>query len=123
MTEQDLIKLWNDKRRQLISAQMHSVITLVVITVLAVMGYFDAASNFAKLFALLTLGTIGALGILTQFAIIRESKMLVEDLSQHDDLSSIGRSIAASGQYLVFTQVLMIAFSVALLVGFGLVVA
>lgn len=123
MTEQDLIKLWNDKRRQLISAQMHSVITLAVITVLAVMGYFESASNFAKLFALLTLGTIGALGILTQFAVIRESKMLVEDLNQHKGLSAVGKSIAASGQYLVFTQVMMIAFSVALLVGFGLVVA
>ena len=123
MTEQDLIKLWNDKRRQLISAQMHSVITLAVFSVLAVMGYFDTASNFAKFFALLTLGTIGALGILTQFAIIRESKMLVEDLSQHNDLSAIGKSIAASGQYLVFTQVMMIVFSVALLIGFGLVVA
>ena len=122
MTEQDLIKLWNDKRRQLISAQMHSVITLAVITVLAVMGYFDNASNFAKLFALLTLGTIGALGILTQFAIIRESKMLIQDLSKHSDLSTIGKSIAASGQYLVFTQVMMIVFSVALLIGFGLVV-
>jgi nitrate reductase NapE component len=123
MTEQDLIKLWNDKRRQLISAQMHSVITLAVFSVLAVMGYFDTASNFAKLFALLTLGTIGALGILTQFAVIRESKMLIEDLSQHDDLSAIGKSIAASAQYLVFTQVMMIIFSVALLIGFGLVVA
>ena len=102
---------------------MHSVITLAVITVLAVMGYFDSASNFAKLFALLTLGTIGALGILTQFAVIRESKMLIEDLAKHEDLSAIGKSIASSGQYLVFTQVLMIAFSVALLVGFGLVVA
>ncbi len=123
MTENDLIQLWNDKRRQLISAQMHSVITLAVITVLVVMGYFDSASNFAKLFALLTLGTIGALGILTQFAVIRESKMLIEDLAKHEDLSAIGKSIAASRQYLVFTQVLMIAFSVALLVGFGLVVA
>ena len=122
MTENELISLWNDKRRQLISAQMHSVITLAVITVLAVMGYFETASNFAKLFALLTLGTIGALGILTQFAVIRESKELVEDLSKHSDLSAIGKSIAASGQYLNLTRVVMIAFSVALIVGFGLLV-
>ena len=123
MTEHDLIQLWNDKRRQLISAQMHSVIVLAVFSVLAVMGYFNSASDFAKLFALLTLGTIGALGILTQFAVIRESKMLIEDLGRHEDLSAIGKSIAASGQYLVFTQVMMIGFSVALLIGFGLVVA
>lgn len=122
MTETELIALWNDKRRQLISAQMHSVITLAVITVLAVMGYIENSSDFAKLFALLTLGTIGALGILTQFAIIRESKMLVEDLSKQSKLSSIGKSIAESGQYLNLTRVLMTAFSVALLIGFALLV-
>lgn len=122
MTENELISLWNDKRRQLISAQMHSVITLAVITVLAVMGYFETASDYAKLFALLTLGTIGALGILTQFAVIRESKVLVEDLSKHSNLSGIGQSIAASGQYLNLTRVIMIAFSVALIIGFALLV-
>jgi hypothetical protein len=122
MTETELIALWNDKRRQLISAQMHSVITLAVITVMAVMGFFETASDMAKLFALLTLGTIGALGILTQFAIIRESKMLVEDLAKHSDLSSIGKSISVSGQYLNLTRVLMTAFSVALLIGFALLV-
>lgn len=122
MTENELISLWNDKRRQLVSAQMHSVITLAVITVLAVMGYFETASDYAKLFALLTLGTIGALGILTQFAIIRESKMLVEDLSKQSNLSAIGKSIAESGQYLNLTRVIMIAFSVALIIGFALLV-
>lgn len=122
MTENELISLWNDKRKQLISAQMHSVITLAVITVLAVMGYFETSSDLAKLFALLTLGTIGALGILTQFAIIRESKMLVEDLAKHSDLSSIGKAISDSAQYLNLTRILMIAFSVALLIGFALLV-
>ena len=122
MTENELVSLWNDKRRQLVSAQMHSVITLAVITVLAVMGYFETASDYAKLFALLTLGTIGALGILTQFAIIRESKMLVEDLSKQSNLSAIGKSIAESGQYLNLTRVIMIAFSVALIIGFALLV-
>ena len=40
MTEKDLVELWNDKRRQIISAQMPSVIALAVITVMAMMGYF-----------------------------------------------------------------------------------
>lgn len=122
MTENELIALWNDKRRQLISAQLHSVITLAVLTVMALMGFFESASDFAKFFALLTLGTIGALGILTQFAIIRESKMLVDDLGKHENLSSIGQSIAVSGRYLDLTRVMMTAFSVALLIGFALLV-
>jgi hypothetical protein len=122
MTENELIALWNDKRRQLISAQLHSVITLAVLTVMALMGFFESASDFAKFFALLTLGTIGALGILTQFAIIRESKMLVDDLGKQKGLSSIGQSIAASGRYLDLTRVMMTAFSVALLIGFALLV-
>jgi len=41
MTENELIALWNDKRRQLISAQLHSVITLAVITVMALMGFLN----------------------------------------------------------------------------------
>ena len=122
MTEMDLIKLWNDKRKQLISAQLHSVITIAVVAVLAVMGYLESASDTAQFFALLFLGTIGALGILNQFAIIREAKFLIEDLSKVPDLGSLATTIVASKQYLVFTQVLMIAFSVALLIGFGLVI-
>jgi len=43
MSEQDLVELWNDKRRQIISAQLPSVIALSVITVTALMGYFDGA--------------------------------------------------------------------------------
>jgi len=122
MTEMELINLWNDKRKQLISAQLHSTITIAVITVLAVMGYFESATDFAKLFALLFLGTIGALGILNQFAIIRESTTLVEDLGKQKSLSATGEAIAASKQYLNLTRIMMIGFSVALLFGFALVV-
>lgn len=123
MTELDLIKLWNDKRKQLISAQLHSVITIAVIAVLAAMGYLGSASSEAQFFALLFLATIGALGILNQFAVIREAKALVEDLAKHTDLSAISVSIVGAKQFLVFTQVMMTGFSVALLVGFGLIIA
>lgn len=48
--------------------------------------------------------------------------MLVDDLGKQKGLSSIGQSIAASGRYLDLTRVMMTAFSVALLIGFALLV-
>lgn len=122
MNEKELIDLWNDKRKQLIKAQLHSVITIAVITVLAVMGYFESASPEAKFFALLFLGTIGGLGILTQFAVIREAKALANQLQTHKDLGAIAKQISVSGIYLNMTQVLMAVFSVALLIGFAILV-
>lgn len=122
MTEKELVDLWNDKRKQLIKAQLHSVITLAVITVLAVMGYFETATAAAQFFALLFLGTIGALGILTQFAVIREAKALAKQLQELGNLGPIAKEISVSGLYLTLTQLVMAVFSLALLIGFALVV-
>jgi len=80
MQEKDLVELWNDKRRQIISAQMPSVIALAVVTVVAMMGYFDGAYTYAVSFAALFLVTVGSLSVLNQFAVIREAKSIVRDL-------------------------------------------
>ena len=64
MNEKDLIELWNDKRRQIISAQMPSVIALAVITVMAMLGYFDGEYNYGISFAALFLVSVGALSVL-----------------------------------------------------------
>jgi nitrate reductase NapE component len=66
--------------------------------------------------------TVGALGNLTQFAIIRESYGVVAELSKMKDLGAIATSIAKSGRYLSMTMSVMALFSVALLGGFALVV-
>jgi hypothetical protein len=121
MNEKDLVELWNDKRRQLIHAQLQSVIALSVLTVLAVMGYFSSVSTNVVLFALLFLVTVGVLGLINQFAVIREAKSLVEDLQREANLSAIGKTISGSGRYLGLTQALMVIFSLGLLVVFVLV--
>ena len=122
MTEKDLVELWNDKRRQIISAQMPSVIALAVITVMAMMGYFDGEYTYAHAFASLFLVTVGALSVLNQFAIIREAQSVVKDLQAIGNLSGVAHNIASSGSYLIYTRVLMAVFSLALLLSLVLLV-
>lgn len=122
MLEKDLVELWNDKRRQIISAQMPSVIALSVITVVAMMGYFDGAYTYAVSFAALFLVTVGSLSLLNQFAVIREAKSIVRDLQALENPSGVARDIAASGSYLRYTQVLMGVFSAALLLALILII-
>ena len=122
MNEKDLVELWNDKRRQIISAQMPSVIALAVITVRAMMGYFNGADSHASTFAALFLVTVGSLSVLNQFAVIREAQSVVKDLQEIKDLSRVAQNITSSGSYLVYTRVLMAVFSLALLIGLALLV-
>ena len=122
VNEKDLIELWNDKRRQIISAQMPSVIALAVITVMAMLGYFDSEYNYGISFAALFLVSVGALSLLNQLAVIREGQMIIKDLQAVDNPSALATRIAASGSYLVYTRALMIAFSLALLVALVLLI-
>ena len=121
MNEKDLVETWNDMRKQIIQAQFQSVIALSVVTVLSVMGYFSGVSTTVALLALAFLVSVGSLGVLNQFAIIREAKALVEDLKGHSAQGAMGRTISGSGSYLTLTQGLMAVFSIALIVLFALV--
>ena len=119
MTESDLVQLWNDKRSQLTRAQLHSVIALAVLTFLTITGELVAASAAEKLFAAAFLVTVGALGNLTQFAIIREAHGIVAELSKLTNLGPIAESISKSGGYLSMTMTLMVLFSVGLIGSFA----
>lgn len=122
MDEKNLVELWNDKRRQIISAQMPSVIALSVITVTALMGYFDGDYTYAHAFAALFLVTVGALSVLNQLAVIREAQTIVKDLQALQNSSELAKSIASSGSYLIYTRALMVVFSVALLAALVLLI-
>jgi len=115
VNEKNLVELWNEKRRQIISAQMPSVVALAVITVMAMLGYFDGEYTYGKSFAALFLVSVGALSVVNQLAVIREGQMIVKDLQAVDNPSALATKIAASGSYLVYTRALMIVFSLALL--------
>ncbi|MBT5575665.1 MAG: hypothetical protein HN760_04580 [Microbacteriaceae bacterium] len=122
MNEKDLVELWNDKRRQIISAQMPSVIALAVITVMAMMGYFDGEYSYAQSFAAIFLVTVGSLSVLNQLAVIREAQTIVKDLEAVDNPSALARTIASSGSYLIYTRILMVVFSLALLAALTLLI-
>lgn len=122
MHEKDLVELWNDKRGQIISAQMPSVIALAVITVMAMMGFFDGAYSDAYTFAALFVVTVGSLSVLNQFAVIREAQSVVKDLQAIQNPSRVAKNITSSGSYLIYTRILMVVFSFALLIGLALLV-
>lgn len=122
MSEKDLVELWNSKRSQLTRAQLHSVIAIAVLAYVAALGDLQIASMEAKLFATAFLVTVGVLGNLTQFAIIREAQSVVAELATHENPGPVARTIAQSGRYLTMTLGLMIAFSLIVFGSFALVV-
>lgn len=122
MSEKDLVELWNSKRAQLTKAQFSSVVALAVLAALALLGNIETASQEARIFAVVFLVSVGALSVLTQFAIIREARALVIEISKVKKIGPVAKAIAKSDSFLVFTQGLMVALSAALLVTFILLV-
>ena len=122
MSEKDLVELWNSKRSQLTKAQFSSVVALAVLAALALLGNVETASLEAKAFALIFLASVGALSVLTQFAIIREARAIVLELSKLKKLGTVAKTISKSDRFLVGTQGLMAVLSIALLVSFVLLV-
>lgn len=122
MSEKDLVELWNSKRAQLTKAQFHSVVALAVLAALALLGNAESASQEARIFAVIFLVSVGALSVLTQFAIIREAKSVVVELSKLKKLGAVAKTIAKSDRYLTLTQGLMVVLSVALFISFILLV-
>ena len=103
MSEKDLVELWNLKRAQLTKAQFSSVVALAVLAALALLGNIETASQEARIFAVVFLVSVGALSVLTQFAIIREARALVIEISKVKKIGPVAKSIAKSDSFLVFT--------------------
>jgi hypothetical protein len=122
MSEKDLVELWNSKHSQLTKAQFSSVVALAVLAALALLGNIETASQEARIFAVVFLVSVGALSVLTQFAVIREARALVIEISKLKKIGPVAKTIAKSDSFLVFTQGLMVALSAALLVTFVLLV-
>lgn len=118
MSEKDLVELWNSKRTQLTNAQFHSVVALSVLTVLALLGNAESASLGAQVFAGLFLVSVGALSVLTQFAVIREARSVIEQLAGIENPGAVAKLIAGSGRFLNLTQGLMVVLSAGLLASF-----
>ncbi len=120
MTQLSHVETWNNLRRQIIQAQMSSVIILSVALALAATGQFAGASLAIKLFAIAVVFTTGALSLVNQFAAIREGAALIADLAS--SVSETEKTIANSASYLKLTQAAMVAFAITTLVLFILAI-
>lgn len=113
MNELDLVKFWNDKRNQIISAQMGPTIVLAVVIALSALGKFSDASHAVKFFALGVVAASGLLATITQYAAMREAAALCDDLSGIKDLSRLGTTITNSKGFISLTIVAIVGLDIA----------
>lgn len=119
MNEKDLIKLWNEKRSQIITAQIAPTLMLIGVFVLAGFDKFATASDGAKYLAVGVAAVTGILAIISQYAAVREGEALVEDLAKISSKSALGKKIAESRGLLSLSAIAIVGSGIAI---FALVV-
>jgi hypothetical protein len=119
MNEKDLIKLWNEKRSQIITAQIAPALVLIGIFVLAGFDKFASANDGAKFLAIGVAAVTGILAIISQYAAVREGEAVVEDLAKVSNKSAVAKKIAESRGLLSLSAIAIIGSGVAI---FALVV-
>ncbi len=97
MNEQSLLELWNQKRMQIITAQIAPTFALIAVFVLAAQGTFADATDGARYLAIGVAAVTGLLTIISQTAVIREAEALVRDLGKIENGSEITKIISGSG--------------------------
>jgi len=116
MNEKDLISLWNDKRSQIIAAQMQPVLVLIAAFVLATLGYFDKATDSAKYFALVVIAITGILTSINQYAAIREGEAICDELSKIAKSGALAKKIAGSKNFVSLTAAFIVVADIAVFV-------
>ena len=114
MTEEALLKLWNENRVQLILAQVAPALVLIAIFVLAAQGTFASASDASRYLAIAVAAVTGLLAMVSQFAVIREANALIVDLDKIENSTEVAKRIAASKSFL--------SLSAAIVLGLGLLI-
>lgn len=97
MNEQSLLELWNQKRMQIVTAQIAPTFALIAVFVLAAQGTFADATDGARYLAIGVAAVTGLLTIISQTAVIREAEALVRDLGKIENGSEITKIISGSG--------------------------
>lgn len=120
MDEKALLKLWNEKRMQIITAQVAPALVLISILVLGAQNTFTSASASAKYLAIAVAAVTGFLAVVSQYAAIREAQALLIDLSILKGSSALAKKIAKSQGFLSLTAVAVVGFSLLI---FSLVVS
>ena len=112
MDEKNLLQLWNEKRTQIIFAQLGPTAVLIAVFVVAAQGTFADASDAARYLAVGVAAVTGLLAIISQYAAIREGQALVEDLGKVKDPSALARTIAGSRSYLSLMKAVVTVLSI-----------
>ena len=119
MDERELLELWNEKRSQVIHAQLAPSIVLLGILALASFGKFDQASSSVQYLAIAIAAASGILAIISQFAAIREAEALVRVLKAVEAPSLLGKKVSESGALLSLTTFATVSLGLA---NFGFVI-
>lgn len=119
MDEKTLLGLWNDKRMQIIIAQIAPALVLIAVIVLAAQGTFATASDPSKFLVIAVAAITGILAMISQIAVIREAEALVADLGKLQNASDLSKKVAASKSFLTVTLVAIIGLG---LIIFALIV-
>ena len=114
MNELALLKLWNQKRTQIIQAQVAPALVLIAIVVLSALGLFEKANDGAKYLALGVAAVTGILSMITQYATIREAEVLIVDLKRIKDSSELSKKIADSRGLVSLTAIGIVGMGIAI---------
>jgi transcription antitermination factor NusG len=119
MDEKDLVRIWNAKRQQIVSAQLTPTLVLIAVLVSAAFGKFQNATDSVRYLTIGVVGVTGFLAVITQYAAIREAEALLLDLKKVESKSALSQKIADSRSFLSLTAITIVFFSI---VVFALVV-
>ena len=114
MDEKALLKLWNEKRMQIIMAQVAPALVLIAIFVLAAQGTLATASDAAGYLVIAVAAVTGFLAIVSQYAAIREAEALLLDMGKVKDPSALTKKIAGSRDFLSLTAIAVIGLGLAI---------
>lgn len=114
MNELALLKLWNQKRTQIIQAQVAPALVLIAVMVLSALGIFEKANDAAKYLALGVAAVTGILSMITQYATIREAEVLIVDLKRTKDSSELSKKIADSRGLVSLTAIAIVGMGIAI---------
>lgn len=112
MNEIALLKLWNQKRTQIIQAQIAPALVLIAVMVLSALGLFEKANDAAKYLALGVAAVTGILAMITQYATIREAEALIVDLKRTKDSSELSKKIADSRGLVSMTAIAIVGMGI-----------
>lgn len=116
MNELELVRLWNQKRSQIISAQMGPTVMLGIVIIALSFGKLTDAPAAISYLVIGVIASTGLLATISQYAAIREGEALVKDLANIASLSATGTIIKDSASYLSMTKLVIVALDVVVFV-------